>query len=155
MPRSTISSVLSFVRSWRVPSISATTVPALGRSKPITHFISVLLPLPLVPRSATVWPLSTAIDISSSTRTPPYPAERPSMRSLLAKIGSLDCGMAHAPARRPVGNLGAGDEKDEPLGEAHHRAHDVLDEDDGDARLVELHQQRQDVVDLGMREAGH
>src|SRR6266702_4189791 len=37
----------------------------------------------------------------------------------------------------------------------HHRAHDVLDQDDGDAALVELHQQRQDVVDLRMRQAGH
>src|SRR6185437_12114060 len=39
--------------------------------------------------------------------------------------------------------------------ELHHRAHDVLDQDDGDAALVELEQQRQDVVDLGMRKPGH
>ena len=37
----------------------------------------------------------------------------------------------------------------------HHRAHDVLDQDDGDAALVELDQQVDDVVDFRLREPGH
>ena len=38
---------------------------------PMMHFISVLLPLPLVPSSATVSPAPTVSDTSSSTRTAP------------------------------------------------------------------------------------
>ena len=38
---------------------------------------------------------------------------------------------------------------------AHHRAHDVLDHDHRDAALVELEQDRQDVVDLGAGQPGH
>ena len=45
--------------------------PAIGRTMPITHFISVLLPLPLVPSSATVSPALTSIETSSITRTAP------------------------------------------------------------------------------------
>ena len=71
MPRSTISSVVSLVRSWLTPSMSATMRPALGRTSPMTHFISVLLPLPLVPSSTTVSPAPTSIETSSITRTAP------------------------------------------------------------------------------------
>ena len=46
-------------------------VPAIGGTIPITHFISVLLPLPLVPSSTTVSPAATSSDTSSSTRTAP------------------------------------------------------------------------------------
>ena len=44
---------------------------AAGRTMPITHFSSVLLPLPLVPSSATVSPAPTDSDTSCSTRTAP------------------------------------------------------------------------------------
>ena len=71
MPRSTISSVVSFAKSWLMPSMSATMRPALGRTSPMTHFISVLLPLPLVPSSTTVSPAPTLIETSSITRTAP------------------------------------------------------------------------------------
>ena len=40
----------------RAPSISSTTEPRVGRTMPMTHFKSVLLPLPLVPSSVTVSP---------------------------------------------------------------------------------------------------
>ena len=71
MPRSTICSVVSLARSWRTPSISATTVPALGRTSPMMHFMIVLLPLPLVPSSTTVSAGATLIETSSITRTAP------------------------------------------------------------------------------------
>src|ERR1043166_1166944 len=71
MPRSTISSVERPTRSCLVPSISTVTVPALGRTMPMMHFMSVLLPLPLVPSSTTVSPALTVSDTSSSTRTAP------------------------------------------------------------------------------------
>ena len=58
-------------RSCFSPSISATMRPALGRTMPMMHFISVLLPLPLVPSSATVSPAFTVIETSSITRTAP------------------------------------------------------------------------------------
>ena len=51
--------------------IAATILPADGRTMPITHFSSVLLPLPLVPSSVTVSPAPTASDTSCSTRTAP------------------------------------------------------------------------------------
>ena len=56
---------------------------------------------------------------------------------------------------RPSAILLARHQHDEALREAHHRAHDVLDQDDGDAALVEPDQQRDDVVDLRMRQARH
>src|SRR5271167_441292 len=74
---------------------------------------------------------------------------------LLAKIGPLDLGVADRLLRRAIGDLLAGDQHDEPGRKAHHRAHDVLDQDDRDALLVEADQHHQDFLDLGGREARH
>src|SRR5712691_7340604 len=155
MPRSTIASVLRPTRSCCLPSISAKMLPALGRTMPMMHFMSVLLPLPLVPSSTTVSPELTLSDTSSSTRTAPYAAWTRSSEMLLPKIRPLDFGIANDVLRRAVGDLLAGDQNDEPLREAHHRAHDVLDQDDGDAALAELNQELEDVIDLRMGETGH
>ena len=46
-------------------------LPALGRTIPMTHFIKVLLPLPLVPSSTTVSACDTPNEMSSITRTEP------------------------------------------------------------------------------------
>src|SRR6266404_2226571 len=140
MPRSTISSVARPIRSWRSPSISAVTVPALGRTMPMMLFMSVLLPLPLVPSSTTVSPL---------------PAWTPAMVRLLTKIRPLDFAVADHVVGAAVGDFLAGDQHDETLGEAHHGTHDVLDEDDRDAAFVEPDQQRDDVVDFGIGEPRH
>src|ERR1700723_2570033 len=110
MPRSTISSVLRPTKSMVSPSISATMLPELGRSIPMMHFIKVLLPLPLVPSSATVSPAATDSDTLSITRTRPYPALMPERVRLLAKIGPLDLGVADRLLRRAVGDLVPGDE---------------------------------------------
>ena len=66
-----MSSVERRVRSWRAWSISSVTLPRVGRTMPMTHFISVLLPLPLVPSSATVCPCEMSIDTPCSARTAP------------------------------------------------------------------------------------
>src|SRR5215470_19103534 len=155
MPRSTISSVARPIRLCRSPSISATITPASGRTMPITLFMSVLFPLPLVPSSTTVSPPPTLMDTSSNTRTAPYPASTPEMVRLLAKIRPLDFRIANHLVGAAVGDFFAGDKHDEALGESHHSAHDVLDEDHRDASFIEPDQQRHDVVNLGIRESGH
>src|SRR6478752_550994 len=77
------------------------------------------------------------------------------MVRLLAKVSPLDLGVADHLGRRAVRDLLAGDQHDQALRELHHRAHDVLDEDDGDAALVEPDEQVDDVVDFRLREPGH
>ena len=70
-PRLTISSVESFVKSKSFPSKDKTTRPFVGRTMPITHFIRVLLPLPLVPSSATVSFSLMEREMPCSARTAP------------------------------------------------------------------------------------
>src|SRR5690242_12921041 len=155
IPKSTMCSVLQPTKSCFSPSISAMMRPSFGRTMPITHFISVLLPLPLVPSKATVSPDFTEIETSSMTRTEPYAACTPSMVRLLAKISPHDFGIADNVFRLAVGNLLAAHQHDESLREAHHRAHDMFDQDNGDAALVELLEERENVLDFRMRQAGH
>src|ERR1700691_3423415 len=110
--------------------------PWLGFTRPMMHFISVDLPLPLVPSSTTVSPPSTLSDTSSMTRTAPYDAWIPAMVRLLAKIGPLHFRIAHDVVGLAIGDLAAGDQHDEAARKTHHRTHDMLDEDDGDALFV-------------------
>ena len=70
-PRSTMASGDNFARSCAVPSIVSRIDPRCGRTRPATHFISVLLPLPLVPSSATVSPDSTLSETPRSALTAP------------------------------------------------------------------------------------
>src|SRR6185437_4550668 len=125
---------------------------------PITHFISVLLPLPLVPSSTTVSPPAIRIETSSSTRTAPYEASIPSTMMLLAlgaKVRSHHARVLQHLLRQSVSNLLAGNEHDQALRKGHHRPHDVLDHDDGDAALVEPDQQLDDVLHFRMRQPCH
>jgi len=71
MPRSTISSGARPERSCSTPSTVALMRPALGGTMPMMHFMSVLLPLPLVPSSVTVSPSFTTSEMRSSTCTAP------------------------------------------------------------------------------------
>ena len=71
MPRSTISSGARPTRSCSTPSITALMRPEAGGTMPMMHFMSVLLPLPLVPSNATVSPSFTASEMWSSTCTAP------------------------------------------------------------------------------------
>ena len=54
-----------------------------------------------------------------------------------------------------VGDLMPCDQHGEAGREAHHGAHDVLDQDDRDALLVEPEQHREDLLDLGRRQPRH
>src|SRR4030095_7674183 len=155
MPRSTISSVLRPTRLCVRPSICATIVPALGRTMPMMHFMSVLLPLPLVPSSATVSASFTLSEMPCSTCTEPYPALTSRTWMLFAKVGLHDFHVVHDRLRRVVGDLAACNEHCDAIGELHDRAHDVLDHDDGHAVLLEPEQQREDVVGLGSRQSRH
>ena len=54
-----------------------------------------------------------------------------------------------------VGDLPAGHQHGDALGELHHRVHDVLDHHDRHAGLVEAQQQGEDLVDLAGGQPGH
>src|SRR6185295_10431328 len=77
------------------------------------------------------------------------------MVRLLAKICPHDLGVPDDVFRFAVGDLLAADQHDKSLREAHHRTHDVLDQNDRDSTLIELLQKSKDVLDFRMREAGH
>src|SRR5438876_3302685 len=154
-PRSTIASGDNRVRSCAVPSIVSRIDPRCGRTRPATHFISVLLPLPLVPSSATVSPASTLSETPRSALTAPYPASSPSMARLSAKIGLLHPLVRHDLGRRADGDDPARVEAHHALGKAHHGLHDVLDHDDGDVLITQADEQIQHFIDLGTGKAGH
>src|SRR5262249_10324688 len=126
-----------------------------GRTMPITHLMSVDLPLPLVPSKTAVSPSLTSIDTPWSTRTAPYPASTFRTTSLFTEVGSFDALVGEDLVGDALGDLLADVEDGDALGEAHHRPHDVLDHDDGDPALVELEENRQDVVDLRARQSRH
>src|SRR5215207_953035 len=79
----------------------------------------------------------------------------PAMVRLFAKVSLHDFRIAHDVLGRTVGDLLAGDQHGQPLGELHHRPHDVLDHDHGDALLVQPDQERDDLVDLGVAQSRH
>src|SRR6185295_18404014 len=122
-PRFTISSVESLVGSWRLPSSSSASEPRVGRTMPMMHFISVLLPLPLVPSNATVSPWSILMETPCSARTAPYPASTSRISKLSAKVGPLHSGIGHDRLRRALADDPAGVEAHHALREAHHRLH--------------------------------
>src|SRR5213593_4596075 len=122
---------------------------------PMTHFMSVLLPLPLVPSSATVSPCLIPIDTPWSARTAPYPASIAEILSSSAKVGFLHVWVLDDLGRRALADDLAGVEADHALREAHHRLQDVLDHDHGDARLVQLEEDGKHLVDLGAGESRH
>ena len=68
------------------------------------------------------------------------------MVRLLAKIRPHDLGIADDVFRLAVRYLFATYQNNESLREAHHRAHDMFDQDDGDPALIELFQERETCV---------
>ena len=93
----------------------ATMRPAVGRTWPMMHLISVLFPLPLVPSRTTVSPPFTIMLMPERTRTSPYPACSPSMARLFAKISPFDFFLLHDIFRKPVSDFIPGDDHDDPL----------------------------------------
>src|SRR5262245_29989471 len=79
----------------------------------------------------------------------------PSSRKLLAKVSPHHFRVVDDVRGLAIGDLAARDQHRQSLREAHDRAHDVLDHDDGDALRVEAHEKGNDVLDLGMRQASH
>src|SRR5215470_12458725 len=77
------------------------------------------------------------------------------VRLLLAKVRPHDFRIAYNVLRQAIGDLAPGHQDGDALGELHHRPHDVLDHDHGDALAVQPDQQLDDLVDLGVREPGH
>src|ERR1700733_11711108 len=77
------------------------------------------------------------------------------MVMLLAKISPLDFGIAHYLVGLAIGDFLTRHQYDKTAREAHHRAHDVLDQDDGDALFVESNEQSQYLLDFRMSETGH
>src|ERR1035437_6178727 len=104
----------------------ATMRPAVGRTCPMMHLISVLLPLPLVPRRTTVSPPRTFMLMPESTRTSPYPACSPSMARLFAKISPFDFILLHDIIRKSVSDFASCENHDDGWGEQQGGPHDVL-----------------------------
>src|SRR6476469_3750552 len=77
------------------------------------------------------------------------------MVRLLAKICPHHLGIPDDVFRFAVGDLLAADQHHEALREAHHRTHNVLDQNDRDSTLIELLQKGENVLDFRVRQAGH
>src|SRR4051794_33454387 len=74
---------------------------------------------------------------------------------LCAKVSLLHVGVLHDGSRRAFADDLAGVEAHHALRETHHRLHDVLDHDDGDALLIQLEEDGEHLVHLAAREPGH
>src|SRR5712664_2559243 len=90
-----------------------------------------------------------------NARTAPYPASIPEILRSSAKVGFLHVRVLDDLGRRAPADDPACVEADHALREAHHRMHDVLDHDDGDAGLVQLEQDLEHLVDLVAGEPRH
>ena len=138
------------------------TSPSTGRSKPDNARISVVLPAPFAPRTATSSPAAIA-----RSRLPHYGCGAIAGRqradchqrllrnrerlfaAALRLLAGAEVGFQHRRigghlSGRSFGDLGAGVEHDHMAGDAHHQIHVVLDQDHGHAHGRELAQQRTD-----------
>src|SRR5437867_6808116 len=140
---------------------SMTIDPEVGRMRPDTTRISVVLPAPLGPMTPTASPRRTSSDTSNSAWKLPYPArtdfsssmggadvtrcpragasslrERRHRRVLGSEISLDDTRIARDLRRKALGDLLAVIEHHHAVDDAHQDPHDVLDPDDGDTRLL-------------------
>src|SRR6266487_896404 len=151
----------------RVRSLPSNSMaPRVGLMKPMAVFMSVLLPIPFLPRRATASPSCTSRDTPKRIGVAPYPAWRsrilsmgknvvgesgggsgaaPPQNQLMirsvvmssgssfirpAQIGVEDLGVAANGLGRPLGDLLPEVEHGDPVGDPHHHAQVVLDEQD-------------------------
>src|SRR5437764_761031 len=97
--------------------------------------ISVVLPAPLLPRSAVMLPGSTCSDTPLRTRMLPYPAKRSSTSSRASMFKSCaeirfdDTRIADDLVGSAFRDLDAMMDHDDALGESHHRRHHVFDQE--------------------------
>src|SRR5215468_4688097 len=138
MPRRTMSSVA--LPSMRCPS--KRTIPEV-LTMPHTARSVVVLPAPLAPRMAVMPPASTAKARPCKTLVHPYCAwrfsasRRAGMPSVLAPEVGLDhLGIALDLGGRALGDLATEVEHHHLVGNLHHQAHVVLDEEDGHLAAV-------------------
>src|SRR3954452_25405576 len=148
MPIRTMRCGESPARSCSTPLMRATIRPEAAGTIPRIAFIRVLLPFPLVPRSATVSPSATRRDRPWSTCTPPYPARSPSIRKLPPKVRPLHLGIVEHHLGRAVRDLVTGHQHRAPLREAEDGGHDVLNQDDRDAAGLHLEKDGENLVRL-------
>src|SRR5258707_397045 len=91
---------------------------------------------------------SSSLGADMRARTAPYPASTSLISRLSPKVSPLHFRVLHDLRRRAFADDPAGVEADDALREAHHRLHDVLDHDDGDAGFVQLGKDLQHLVDF-------
>src|SRR5919108_181433 len=130
---------------WPVMSSpSKRTRPAETGSIPHSARNRVVFPAPLEPRMATAWPATTSRSTPSTTFCPRYPAARPDTSSILAlaEVRVDHVGVAHDGLRLALGQHPPEVEDDHPLGQAHHRLHDVLEGGHGPEGQGGLHHHR-------------
>src|SRR6476646_8369831 len=116
-----------------ISSPPSAIAPPKRRVMPTIELISVVLPVPLRPSSASTWPSASESDMPDSTTASPYPARRPLMARRsgidgLAEIDRLDLGIARHLVRRAFDQHGAVDQYRNPVGEGEHQIHVVLDQ---------------------------
>src|SRR5579883_3259366 len=106
--------------------------PAIAR-------ISVVLPAPLAPSSATILPAGTLSDTCCRTRTRPYPASRSRTSSIFipfAEVGIDNLWIVANLGRRPLCENAALMHHGDPRGKPHHDPHIVLDDHERDGAFA-------------------
>src|SRR4051812_6536888 len=152
IPRSTTSCAGSF--SMRLPLNPM--VPARARNSPVTQRMSVVLPAPLEPTSATISPSFTESEAPKSTGASPYAAWRSCTSSIVGpEVGGDYLMVLRDGGGRALCDLLAVIEDHHAVGEAHDHLEDVLDDDDGDAPFADPPDDLDGGKDLRLVEAAH
>src|SRR6202140_782144 len=131
--------------SYSIRPPSSGTTPEIARN-------SVVLPAPLGPTIATNCPSPTSRVTSCSARRPPYDTETFSSRSIgspaLAEIRLDDDRQIDDLLRFATRQNFAVVEGERGVGEAHHRMHGVLDDDEGHAFAANRFDRPQHMLDF-------
>src|SRR4029453_7710938 len=151
---------MSWARRRVIGRPSSRTLPRDGRSSPHTARNSVVLPARSEPITATASPSSTAKETWWTTSWPRYPADSSATSSIATAVRTEvrlhDLRIAHRRVRRAVDDHPAKVQDHDPLGQAHHRLHHVLDPDHRHAHAVAGAADDVDGrVQLGVVEPGH
>src|SRR3990167_5163266 len=144
--------------SWGVARVTSTPSRRsrprrIGRRRAMA-LISVVLPAPLGPTTATSSPSPTVSETSHRAGASPYPTCRPSASSIgFPEIGGHDLRLPDDVARPALGDQLAVVQHHDPVGQVDHGPHDVLDEEDGGAPPADLPHERERLADLRGRQA--
>src|SRR5262249_13248493 len=111
---------------------SNSMAPRHGFRKPMAVFISVVLPMPFLPSSATASPLRTSSDTPNKIGVAPYPAWTSRMRNI-SVITAAEIRFDHARVAangrgRALGDLLAEVQHGHAVRDTHHDRHVVLDQ---------------------------